>query len=215
MHGLLTRFPFGRKGLSGAIRTCQVVFLSTNASKFTQQVHKAIQSVPNEVFTESVKEEASYTGEYNYLKPNPNVAAKIAELAQLRKYDRVLEIGTGSGYLTSLLAELVPFGKVVSTEINPELHKRAKSNIEKLGYKNIELVQFDGASFGFSKYGPYDVIVFNRLEIIPEPMKQQLVLNGRLIFPARDKETGAIQINKLTKVTDNVFGERETKNADR
>jgi protein-L-isoaspartate(D-aspartate) O-methyltransferase len=133
----------------------------------------------------------------------PSVIAKTLELLELTPGLRVLEIGTGSGYLTALLAKLVgPKGLVVSIEYYPELLEFAKRNLAKYGFKNVMLVQGDG-SLGYPELAPYDRVVWGAAAPypLPEPWIRQTKPEGLLVGPV---QYGAQQwIFKLRKVSEN------------
>ncbi len=93
----------------------------------------------------------------------------------------MLEIGTGSGYQTAILARLA--ASVSSIEIVPSLAERAKKVLDALGYKNIELKIGDGF-FGWEERGPFDAILLTAAApTIPEPLWRQLREGGRLVMP--------------------------------
>jgi len=112
----------------------------------------------------------------------PYIVALMSELADLEPGDKVLEVGTGSGYQAAVLAEMGV--KVYSIEIVEPLAKRAKAVLDELGYaKSVEVRHGDGYA-GWPEQAPFDaVIVTAAPPKIPEPLKQQLEVGGRLIIP--------------------------------
>jgi protein-L-isoaspartate(D-aspartate) O-methyltransferase len=110
----------------------------------------------------------------------PKLEARLIQSLSLQKEDHVLMVGSGSGYLTALVASLVK--NVVSVDINPYFTKLAKQNCEKLKLNNIEFVTGDGAS-GWLKKKPYDAILFaGSLPQEPKGARDQLKLKGRLLI---------------------------------
>jgi protein-L-isoaspartate(D-aspartate) O-methyltransferase len=108
----------------------------------------------------------------------PKMEARVIQELALRKTDRVLEIGTGSGYLTALLAHRT--AQVHSVEIDPKLAEFGRSNLERHGIDNITLEVGDAAR-GWPAQAPYDVIVLGgSTPVLPRPFLEQLAPGGRL-----------------------------------
>lgn len=121
------------------------------------------------------------------------VGSMTAEL-KLTQEDKVLEIGTGSGYQTAILAELAK--KVYSVERIIRLADEAKIKLDNMGYKNVFIKVGDG-SMGLQEYAPYDVILVTAgAKDVPLPLFEQLCEGGRLIIPVGDR-----WIQTLTKIT--------------
>ncbi|MGD0234887.1 MAG: protein-L-isoaspartate(D-aspartate) O-methyltransferase [Syntrophorhabdales bacterium] len=111
----------------------------------------------------------------------PYVVALMTEALALRGDERVLEVGTGSGYQAAILAEIVK--EVFTIEIRPEIYTKTRDRLQKLGYKNIHLKQGDGY-LGWPEYAPFDaVIVTASPNHLPPPLLTQLKEGGRLIMP--------------------------------
>jgi protein-L-isoaspartate(D-aspartate) O-methyltransferase len=111
----------------------------------------------------------------------PYIVAYMTELAEIEPHDRVLEIGTGSGYQCAVLAALAQ--EVHTIEIVPSLAERAKKILATLGYKNIKFKTGDGYA-GWAERGPFDAILVTAAASgVPEALKQQLNVGGRLIIP--------------------------------
>ena len=114
----------------------------------------------------------------------PYIVAAMTEALQLEGRESVLEVGTGSGYQTAILCELLPLASTVRTiEIVPELAGRAERTLRELGYENVEFRVGDGAR-GWPEAAPYDAIVVAAApEEVPAPLLQQLAPGGRLVIP--------------------------------
>ena len=111
----------------------------------------------------------------------PYIVARMSELLALKPTDSVLEIGTGSGYQTAVLASLS--ASVSSIELLPSLAERAKKVLDALGYRNVETKIGDGF-FGWEERGPFDaILVTAAAPKIPEPLWHQLREGGRLVMP--------------------------------
>nr|MDP0503886.1 protein-L-isoaspartate(D-aspartate) O-methyltransferase [Verrucomicrobiota bacterium JB025] len=111
----------------------------------------------------------------------PFVVAFMTEQLQPQPSDRVLEIGTGSGYQAAVLAELVQ--SVHTIEIVPELAHRAKADLDRLGYTNVHTRQGDGFR-GWPEAAPFDAIIVTCApEAVPQPLVDQLKDGGRMIIP--------------------------------
>ncbi len=111
----------------------------------------------------------------------PYIVAFMTEQLKPAATDRVLEIGTGSGYQAAVLAELV--AEVYSIEIVEPLAKQAKSTLDRLGYRNVHLKTGDGY-LGWTEHAPFDVIIVTCApERIPQPLVDQLKEGGRMIVP--------------------------------
>lgn len=111
----------------------------------------------------------------------PYIVALMTEKLQLDENDKVLEIGTGSGYQAAVLAEITPH--VYSIEIVEELAIRARETLRQQGYSNVHLKIGDGFK-GWEKHAPFDgIIVTCSPSDVPEPLKQQLAEGGRMIIP--------------------------------
>lgn len=124
----------------------------------------------------------------------PYMVAIMTELLKLKGDERVLEVGTGSGYQAAILAELCR--KVFSIERIALLSERAKNILKKLGYQNIEFVIGDGTE-GHAREAPYEgIVVTAGCPGIPQPLVDQLAEGGRLIIPV-----GETFMQTLTTVT--------------
>ncbi|MGB3714625.1 MAG: protein-L-isoaspartate(D-aspartate) O-methyltransferase [Candidatus Promineifilaceae bacterium] len=111
----------------------------------------------------------------------PYIVAKMTEAIEVSPGDRVLEIGTGSGYQAAVLAEVVD--QVYTVEIIGDLLDRASETHERLGYHNISTLHGDGY-FGWEEHAPYDAIIVTAApDHIPIPLVQQLKTGGRMIIP--------------------------------
>lgn len=111
----------------------------------------------------------------------PSIHAKYLELLKLKGTEKVLEIGTGSGYQTVLLAHLV--AQVFSIERIAALLEQAKLNIQRAGVRNVSLLLGDG-TVGWRDYAPYEAILVSAASpSVPQPLAEQLVEGGRMIIP--------------------------------
>lgn len=111
----------------------------------------------------------------------PYIVALMTDLLELDKDDKVLEVGTGSGYQAAVLAEIA--GEVCTIEIIEELHKKSNETLKQLNYKNIKTKHGDGYK-GWKEHAPYDAIIVTAApEKIPEALIEQLRVGGRLIIP--------------------------------
>ena len=128
----------------------------------------------------------------------PYIVAKMTELLELSTQSRVLEIGTGSGYQTAILAELS--GSVYSMEIVEKLHALARSNLSDLNYDNVHLILGNGYE-GHPDAAPYDAIIVTAAPLsVPGKLVAQLAIGGKLVVPV-----GGINqmLCRLTKVDAN------------
>lgn len=108
----------------------------------------------------------------------PRVEAKLLQELGIKKTDKVLEIGTGSGYMAALLAARAEH--VVSVESRPELADFARQNLKRAGIANVDVEVADGAN-GWAARGPYDAIVVSgSVPVLPDALLKQLRLGGRL-----------------------------------
>jgi protein-L-isoaspartate(D-aspartate) O-methyltransferase len=120
------------------------------------------------------------------------VQARSLELAKLTGHDRVLEVGTGSGYQTALLALCAE--QVFSVERIPTLALAAKAVLEQSGIRNVSIMVGDG-TLGWRPYAPFDVIlVAAATPEVPQPLVEQLKPAGRLILPLGDRENQTLTV---------------------
>ena len=109
----------------------------------------------------------------------PRIEARLLQDAAVQKHEKLLEVGTGSGYMAALLAHRAQ--RVITVEIEPELARMARANLQKAGVHNVEVLELD-ASQGIKAEGPFDVIVLSgSVAEVPQVLLAQLKLGGRLV----------------------------------
>jgi protein-L-isoaspartate(D-aspartate) O-methyltransferase len=140
-----------------------------------------IQFVPIDYLDQAYDNHALPIG-YGQTISQPYIVAWMTELLELQPGEKVLEIGTGSGYQAAILAEL-GYAEVYTIEIVPELAESAVERLEKLGYTNIHTKQGDGY-YGWPEEAPFDAIIVTAApDHLPAPLVEQLKPNGRLVIP--------------------------------
>ena len=131
----------------------------------------------------------------------PRVEARMLQDAAIQKNEKVLEIGSGSGYMAALLAHQAQ--RVISLEINPELAKMARENLQKAGVFNAEVRQFDGAK-GTPAESPFDVIVLSgSVAVVPSALLAQLKVGGRLVAIVGDEPV--MRATVVTRSSDTAY----------
>jgi len=129
----------------------------------------------------------------------PYIVALMTEVLELKPNERVLEIGTGSGYQSAVLAELVK--QVYTIEIVEPLARSARDRLHELGYNNVEVRHGDGYK-GWSEHAPFDAIILTAAAPrIPQTLIDQLRMGGRMVLPME----GAL-LQKLLLVTKEIDG---------
>lgn len=156
-----------------------------------KNVLRAMERVPRHIFVSKCMVNYAYNDRplpigYGQTISQPYMVAIMTQLLELDDNKRVLEIGTGSGYQTAILAEICK--EVYSIERIPELSEIAKGNLSRLGYKNVKLKVADG-SIGWAEYSPFNgIIVTAASPEVPEVLKLQLNEdNGILVIPVGDR----------------------------
>lgn len=151
-----------------------------------RKVLKAMLKVPRHLFVPEQMKELAYgdeplpIGEGQTIS-QPYIVAYMTEALRLRGRERVLEIGTGSGYQTAILAEIVR--EVYTVELIPELSARARAVLEKLGYRNIQFRVGDG-TLGWPEHAPFDAILVSAAPAsVPPALVEQLKTGGQMIIP--------------------------------
>jgi protein-L-isoaspartate(D-aspartate) O-methyltransferase len=133
----------------------------------------------------------------------PYIVALMSESLHLTGTERVLEIGTGSGYQTAILGELAE--EVYSIERIPSLAKRARKLLDNLKYSNIIIRIGDGTN-GFKEYSPYyGIVTTAAAPEAPDPLLQQLDIDGRLIIPIGDEYDQDLKM--YVKEADDIYRE--------
>ena len=156
-----------------------------------EKVLNAIKKIPRHLFIESGFEAFAYQNKAFQIAAGqtisqPYTVAFQSELLQIKKDDKVLEIGTGSGYQTAVLCFLG--AKVYSIERQNELFKKTSALFPKLGIRPKYLSFGDGYK-GLENYAPFDgIIVTAGAPMIPKPLMAQLKIGGRLVIPVGEKE---------------------------
>lgn len=150
------------------------------------KVLKAMREVPREEFVPIEYRKFAYEdtplpiGEGQTIS-QPYIVALMTEALELKGDERVLEIGTGSGYQAAVLAEIVK--EVYTIEILEPLYRRATETLKRLGYKNIYTKLGDGY-LGWEEKAPFDAIIVTcSVDHVPKPLERQLRVGGRLIMP--------------------------------
>ena len=155
-----------------------------------ERVLEAMRKVPRHLFVDEALRDQAYSDHplpiaENQTISQPYIVALMTESLELNGTEKVLEIGTGSGYQSAILAELAD--RVFSIERYPDLAYRANSILQKLGYGNI-IVRVGDGSLGWPDDAPFDgIIVTAGTPKIPQPLIDQLKMGGRLVVPVGDR----------------------------
>ncbi len=172
------------------------------------RVLEAMETVPRHLFVPDG--DSDYAYEDNPISigkgqtiSQPYMVAHMTEYLDPKPGDRILEIGSGSGYQTAILAELAR--EVYSIERIPELAKQAQERLAELGYSNVFIQSGDGTN-GWAQKAPFDgILVAAGAPKVPEPLVEQLNIGGCLVIPV-----GSYSHQTINKITRNVQGTNKT-----
>ncbi len=157
-----------------------------------------MRAVPRERFVQEAQRASAYDDRplpigHQQTISQPYIVALMSELADLKPGDIVLEVGTGSGYQAAILAEMGV--KVFSIEIVETLAKEAKARLGKLGY-DVTVRHGDGY-VGWPEHAPFDAVVVTAAPpAIPEPLKEQLKIGGRLVIPVGTRFQSLLRVTR-------------------
>jgi protein-L-isoaspartate(D-aspartate) O-methyltransferase len=171
-----------------------------------QAVLEAMERVPRHAFVPEEYKSQAYADHplpigYGQTISQPYIVALMTELLALRRSDKVLEIGTGSGYQAAILAEIV--AEVYTVEIIEELAVQAAGRMEAERYDNVHVLHADGY-YGWEEHAPYDAIIVTAApDHIPQPLVQQLRDGAKLIIPV-GPPGGYQTLWEVTKVGDEI-----------
>ncbi len=171
-----------------------------------QRVLDVISLVPREAFVPEPYRNLAYAEVnielgHGQVMMTPAIEGRLLQAARVNADDKILEIGTGSGYFTALLANMG--GHVYSVEIFADLQRQAARHLEEQGIDNVSLEEGDGAQ-GWNRYAPYDVIVVTgSLPVLPEAFQKSLAPGGRLV--AIVGESPAMEARLVTRSDNGEF----------
>ncbi len=171
----------------------------------------AMATVPREMFVPASRQAEAYSdapipiGEGQTIS-QPYVVALMAEAAQLRPGDRVLEVGAGSGYAAAVMSRIA--GSVHAIERLEPLSSAAAERMRLLGYDNVHVLTGDG-TLGLPEAAPFDAIVVSAGgPAVPEALRQQLAVGGRLVIPVGERASQQ-RLLRIIRTGDETFSEQD------
>lgn len=170
-----------------------------------EQVLSVIQTLPRHFFLDKAFEEHAYEDkafpiEANQTISQPYTVAYQTELLNLKKREKVLEIGTGSGYQTAILALMG--ARVYTIERQERLYNNAKAMLEQLGLLGVRFYFRDGYK-GLGELAPFDkILVTAGAPFVPQALPKQLTIGGQLVIPVGDLQQ---QMLRITRINDNEY----------
>lgn len=168
------------------------------------RVESAIRKTPRHEFVPTSLQEKAYDDlpipiMKNQTVSQPSVLSRMTEWLDVREGQKILEVGSGSGWQSAILSYLVEHGKIYSIERHSELVNFAKKNLDKLGINNVEIILGDG-SLGLPKESPFDrIIITAACEKIPQSLIEQISINGLLIAPVGEFTQSLILLKKTSQ----------------
>ena len=165
-----------------------------------ERVLDAMSRVPRHVFAPERYRDQSYEDhplpiDDGQTISQPYIVALMLAALTLAPTDKVLEVGTGSGYVTALLAELT--AKVFSVERHPALANAARELLAGMGYSNVNVIVGDG-NLGFPERAPYDAIIVSAAAPqVPQDLIEQLIEGGRMIIPVGGGDSQQLQLIRM------------------
>ena len=167
------------------------------------KVESAIRKTPRHEFVPTSLKEEAYEDIPLYIMKNqtisqPSVVSRMTEWLDVREGQKILEIGSGSGWQTAILSYLVGHGKVYSIERYSELAEFAKKNLDKLRIINANIILGDG-SLGFPEESPFNrIIITAACKKVPEQLLEQLSTDGLLIAPVGEFPQSLVLLKKTS-----------------
>lgn len=181
-----------------------IIHLKNSKFLTDTRVESALRNIPRHKFVPESELDYAYNNEPLPLMKNqtisqPGVVTRMTEWLDVREGQKILEIGTGSGWQSAILSYLVGKGDVYSVERHPELAKFAQENLKKLNIDNVHVVLGDG-SVGYPDESPYDrIIITAACTEIPLPLIDQLDEGGLILAPVGDSSQSLVLLQKTSK----------------
>ena len=181
-----------------------IIYLKNSKFLTDEHVESALRNIPRHEFVPESELDYAYNNEPLQIMKNqtisqPGVVTRMTEWLDVKDGQKILEIGTGSGWQSAILSNLVGNGDVYSVERHPELVKFAQENLKKLNIENVHVILGDG-SLGYIKESPYDrIIITAACSEIPLPLLDQLKENGLIIAPVGDSSQSLVLLQKTSK----------------
>lgn len=176
-----------------------------------QRVLQAIEGVPRHIFVDSALENRAYEDSAlpigcGQTISQPFTVAAQTELLEIEKGDKILEIGTGSGYQAAILCYLG--ADVYSVERHEPLYLKARETLKELGYR--PQLKFGDGTLGWSAYAPYNgIVVTAGAPVVPEDLVSQLSVGGKLIVPVGDQKVQTM--TRIIRTGEDSFEEEQLK----
>ena len=194
----------------GALDIAQQGMMNDLASRIKdRKVLDAFARTPREAFVPMVSREFVYGDHplpigFGQTISQPYIVALMLQALSLNGNESVLEVGTGSGYQTALLAQLS--ARVVTVERVPELARDARVRLDQLGFSNVRVEWVEG-QLGYPELAPYDVIVVSAAAPrIPDVLMEQLAVGGKMVLPVGDREVQDLKLIERRKSKPRVKG---------
>ena len=181
-----------------------IIYLKNSKFLTDDRVESALRNIPRHEFVPDSELDYAYNNEPLQIMKNqtisqPGVVTRMTEWLDVKDGQKILEIGTGSGWQSAILSYLVGKGDVYSVERHQELVKFAQENLKKLNIDNIHVILGDG-SIGYPQASPYDrIIITAACSEIPLPLFDQLKENGLIIAPVGDYTQSLVLLQKTSK----------------
>jgi len=181
-----------------------IIYLKNSKFLTDNRVESALRNIPRHEFIPESELDYAYNNEplpimKNQTISQPGVVTRMTEWLDVKDGQKILEIGTGSGWQSAILSYLVGSGSIYSIERHPELVKFAQENLKKLDIDNVHVILGDG-SIGYPEESPYDrIIITAACSEIPLPLLDQLKENGLILAPVGDSSQSLVLLQKTSK----------------
>ena len=181
-----------------------IIYLKNSKFLTDNRVESALRNIPRHEFVPESELDYAYNNEplpimKNQTISQPGVVTRMTEWLDVKDGQKILEVGTGSGWQSAILSYLVGSGSIYSIERHPELVKFAQENLKKLNIDNVHVILGDG-SIGYPKESPYDrIIITAACSEIPLPVLDQLKENGLILAPVGDSSQSLVLLQKTSK----------------